>query len=393
MAASTSLSTSPTVAAGRRPALPLVVALLAVVLLVVSCGAEDELGGAPVSSSPSTSSTSTSPPTASTPATQAAPTSSTSTSEATTAETPATSSAAGAGAGLSCELVERRSNGGLERPELLETSGLAASRRHPGVLWATNDSGQRSGIYAIDEEGGDLGFFALTENGAERSTVDVEDLAIADDILYLADIGDNGRRRDTVAIHLLAEPDPGQDGEVDLLATIEVRYPDGPTDAEALIVDPDRNELVILSKDLDDPSGPTRLYVVPLPSADAPTGGTVEAIPAGSLDVAALTATSDGFSFSTLLFPGSVTGADLSPAGDLVALRTYGSVWLFRHRPGQSVADSLTTSEPCETGSVTEAQGETVAFVPGSEPGTVRYVTVSEGSAPPVNATTAIVTG
>ncbi len=285
----------------------------------------------------------------------------------------------------------------MERIELTETSGLVASRRHRGVLWATNDSGQRSGIYAIDERGRDLGFFALTEGGAERSTVDVEDLAIADDTIYLADIGDNARRRDTVAIHVLAEPEPGGDGDVDVVTTVEFRYPDGPTDAEALIVDPDRDELVILSKDLDDPSGPTRLYTVPLPAdsgdgaSGAGGGGIVEATAAGVLDVVALTEASEGFSLSSLLFPGSVTGADLSPTGDLVALRTYGSVWLFRHRPGQPIAESLTATEPCEVGAAAEAQGETVAFLTGSAPGTIGYVTISEGGNPPVNASRASV--
>lgn len=299
--------------------------------------------------------------------------------------------------GFRCEVVERGEAGDVERVDLVETSGLAASQRHEGVLWATNDSGQRSGVYAIDRAGGDLGFFALTDTGTEIDTVDVEDLALAGDTLYLADIGDNGARRGTVAVHAVAEPTPGTDGSATVLGTVEIQYPDGPTDAEALIVDPVAAELIILSKDLDDPSAPTRLYTAPLQATD---GDIVTATAAGSLDVTALTAASDGFSFQTMLFPGSVTGADLSPGGDLIAIRTYGSVWFFPRSSGQSVAEALTTNEPCEVGSAPEAQGEAVAFLApspdaGTDPGdtTIGYVTISEGDNPPVNVATVRVSG
>ncbi|MEL6982236.1 MAG: hypothetical protein AAFO29_07415, partial [Actinomycetota bacterium] len=299
-------------------------------------------------------------------------------------------------AGFRCEVLERGETGDVDNAELVETSGLAASQLHDGVVWATNDSGQRSGVFALGSAGQDLGFFVLTDAGGEVTTLDVEDLAIADDVLYLADIGDNGARRDTVVVHAVAEPTPstvGTDGTATVLGTIEFQYPDGPTDAEAVLVDPVAGELVILSKDLDDPSAPTQLYTVPLAAIDGPV---VPATEAGTVDVTALTTSSDGFSFNTLLFPGSVTGADLSPAGDLIAIRTYGSVWLFPRGPGQSVTEALTGNEPCEAGSAAEAQGESVAFLPGpaeGEAGTVSYVTISEGANPPVNLSTVVVSG
>ncbi len=302
------------------------------------------------------------------------------------------------GGELRCQPIDRPDPARVARPELVEASGLAASRRHDGVLWAANDSGRAAGLFAVGVDGTDLGFFALVRDGASVDTADVEDLAIVDDTVYLADIGDNARRRDTVSIIAVTEPEPGTDGTIEWDRTIEVRYPDGPTDAEALLVDPVRGELVILSKDLDAPADPTRLYTVPLPTGpdgDGPGdggGATVEAAPAGTIDVAALTAGSAGFSINTLLFPGVVTGADLSPAGDLIALRTYGSVWLFPRHPALSVAEALTTTTPCEVGSAAEAQGETVAFLPeapgAGEPSAgrrVAFVTISEGRNPPVN--------
>ncbi len=277
------------------------------------------------------------------------------------------------------------SAGRVERAELVETSGLAASRVHEGVLWAHNDSGSATGVFAVGLDGRDLGFFALRDGGAPVDAVDVEDVAVVDRRIYLADIGDNGAVRASAAIYVLDEPEPGADGEAEVTQVLEIRYPDGPTDAEALVVDPVAGELLILSKDLDAPSAPTRLYVAPLPDP-GPALVEVEPVVAGRLDVAAITATSGSISIGGLLFPGSVTGADLSPAGDLLVLRTYGSAWLFPRSGGQSLADAL-AGEPCEGGAAGEGQGEAIAFLPGGG-AAVRYVTIGEGANRAVNVVT-----
>ena len=64
--------------------------------------------------------------------------------------------------------------------------------------------------------------------------------------------------------------------------------------------------------------------------------------------------------------------------GALIAVRTYGSVWLFERGPGQSLAEAL-AGPPCEGGAAAETQGEAVGFLPSAGDGQVRYVTVSEG--------------
>jgi len=313
----------------------------------------------------------------------------------TTASAPATAStgeeSGGARGDGACGTASVSSDGRVVRAELTEASGLAASRRHPDVLWAHNDSGSAAGVFAVDLAGRDLGFFALVDGGRPADVVDPEDLAIVDGTLYLADIGDNGRQRDLVQIHVFDEPAPGSDGTVEATRVVRVRYPDGPTDAEALLVDPVGGELVLLSKDSEDKSAPTRLYTVDPEAADAAGGdaSVVEATLAGTVDVAALTArsTAGGFNPAALLFPGAVTGADVSPEGDLVAVRTYGSVWLFRRAPGQSLADAL-QGPACEGGAAAEGQGEAVAVLPspgGAGETAVRYATVGEGQAPPVN--------
>ncbi len=291
------------------------------------------------------------------------------------------------GAWTTCTGGDIGPSGTVSDDQLTETSGLAASQQHEGVLWAHDDSGAEAGIHAIGTDGADRGFFAI-EGVAARDT---EDVALANGRIHLGDIGDNNRARDSIAIHVFDEPTPADAGTVtaiDGVATITARYPDGPTDAEALIVDPVTDEIVVLSKDLDDGEAVTRIYTVPRePGTAEPVAMTL----VGSLDVFALTSASSALSIASILFPGQVTAADISPDGSVIAVRTYGSLWLFPRLPGQSVAEAL-TAQPCEVDIASERQGEAVAFlgpVSGDEhPGTVSLATVGEGQAPPINVAT-----
>src|SRR5688572_29498225 len=77
---------------------------------------------------------------------------------------------------------------------LPESSGLALSARHEGVLWTHNDSGDRPEVFAVDAAGGFRGISAIT--GARNE--DWEDIAVGPcpgggSCLYVADTGDNER--------------------------------------------------------------------------------------------------------------------------------------------------------------------------------------------------------
>ena len=41
----------------------------------------------------------------------------------------------------------------IQSGEMKEISGIASSRKNPGVYWVHNDSGSDASIYAVDEEG------------------------------------------------------------------------------------------------------------------------------------------------------------------------------------------------------------------------------------------------
>ena len=82
--------------------------------------------------------------------------------------------------------------GTLHSPRVTESSGVAASRAHPGVLWTHNDSGDDAYVYATDLAGADRGLVRI--RGARA--VDWEDIALGPcptrrgACLYIADTGD-----------------------------------------------------------------------------------------------------------------------------------------------------------------------------------------------------------
>jgi len=136
-------------------------------------------------------------------------------------------------------------SGPTKLPEIPETSGLAISRRSPGLLWSHNDSGDAAVLFALDARGAVRGRVRVPVN-----TRDWEDISAArcpqGDCLYIADIGDNRRERRQVTIYRVPEPAPG-DAETAPPEVFNATYPDGPHNAEALfVVDAD---LFIVTKD------------------------------------------------------------------------------------------------------------------------------------------------
>ncbi len=235
----------------------------------------------------------------------------------------------------------------LRAPRLGESSGVAASRRRPGVFWTMNDSGDGPFLYATDSAGSDLGAVRVRN----ATNVDWEDLATGpcpdgSSCLYIGDIGDNNARRSHVVVYRLAEPDPPTGSADDrrtvpTLDSLILRYPDRPHDAEALAVTHD-GWLLVVTKDL---SGPPRLFRAAL-GANTPEQ-TFE--PLGELPI--VTSVPRGR---------LVTGADVSPDGRWLVVRTYVSLHIFRLEAGGRV--TAVTGNFGLVIPIVETQGEAVAF-------------------------------
>src|SRR5205814_507832 len=105
-------------------------------------------------------------------------------------------------------LLER--TGRFRSRKVRESSGVAVSRDHPGLLWTHNDSGDGPFIYAINISGDVLGVYRVEGAQAE----DWEEIALApclaghNTCLYIGDIGDNREKRKSVRLYAVSEPRP-----------------------------------------------------------------------------------------------------------------------------------------------------------------------------------------
>lgn len=238
-----------------------------------------------------------------------------------------------------------RVQGIVEAPELNEVSGLAASRQHD-VLWTHNDSGDRPRLYGLDF----TGRLIATVKLHPAEAVDWEDIALAPnegraDSIYVADFGDNRRQRRSVVIYVLDEPaDLQAELQVEPRARLELRYPDGPHNAESLLVHPTSHELFIVTKDA---LGVSRVYRKKPPHESARV--VVEQL--GELH----------FGVSPLSGIPLTTAGDYSADGRLLAIRTYNDIFLWSAPLGADFMKVVATS-PCARISVDQPQGESLAF-------------------------------
>ncbi len=172
---------------------------------------------------------------------------------------------------------------------------------------------------------------------------DTEDLAVdADGTLWVADIGDNDRTRQTVALWKLP---PDSDRPV----LHRMTYPDGPHDAEALLIAGDGRPIVVTKQ-----GGPAGLYA---PTGDLKPGATVPMERVGQVSLPHTT-TSNPFSF---LGRAVVTGAATSPDRRRVVLRTYADAFEFDVVDGDVVA-ALTRGTPRIVPLPDEPQGESITY-------------------------------
>ena len=132
-----------------------------------------------------------------------------------------------------------------------ESSGMAISRRIPNRSYRINDSGDTGRFFVLDLTGGG----AKSVNVTRFRPMDTEDMAMGPcganaqdgDCIFIADIGDNARRRQSLSLVVIREV-AAFSAEVDPLYRVRLKYPDGPHDAEALGVHPN-GDIYITTKD------------------------------------------------------------------------------------------------------------------------------------------------
>jgi hypothetical protein len=255
--------------------------------------------------------------------------------------------------------------GNVMSDDLKSLSGIAVSRRNPGVLYVHND-GPQAVYFAINETGALLATFGVT--GA--TVRDVEDIAVGPcptgNCVYLADIGDNREPRPDYTI--LRMPEPPVDPNVPPAPTaltaerLLFRYPDGGHNAESLLVEPRTAALYVITK----VDAGQRSAVYRLPAA---FGATSAAVATKVTDLAVSDATSH-----------PATGADAHPCGAGFLLRTKDTLFEFRI-PVTAPFEEAFQATPVAVPIAKEEQGEAVAYSPDGR----AYYMTSEGSTPPIH--------
>jgi hypothetical protein len=249
--------------------------------------------------------------------------------------------------------------GVLTSPDLDELSGIEVVDRASPVLWAIEDSGNDAALFALDTTGAEI-----AELDVDGRNIDWEAIAEGrNGTLFIGDIGDNLRARDAVTVYVVTAPsDPASSAVPLTAATITVRYPDGPHDAEALFADPIDGDLYIVTKALDQRTltfePESIVYRFAAEPGTEVVAEEVARLRLGDLQLA--------------------TGADIAADGGTIALRTYASVYVWSRDPGEPVANAL-TRQPCVLPGPPDRIGEAIAFMPDGS-----LVTTSEGAEAPV---------
>ncbi|MBB5156271.1 hypothetical protein [Saccharopolyspora phatthalungensis] len=240
----------------------------------------------------------------------------------------------------------------VDDDRLAELSGLASD----GSAW-----------YAIADGGSSLRVFVLDPadcsvrkiRTASNNPYDVEDLALGrDGTLWLADTGDNRRRRESVAFHVMP---PGGGATL-----YRLRYPDGPHDAEALLLDRAGVPYIVTKE----PLGAAGVY---RPAEPLAAERTVPLERVGSISLRSTR--TPGGPVSGALGSVLVTGGAVSQDGTVAAIRTYTEAYVYNAPDGDLVA--AFRREPLRIPLPNEQQGEAIAWEPDGA-----LLSASEGNQP-----------
>jgi hypothetical protein len=203
--------------------------------------------------------------------------------------------------------------------DIFESSGLVD---RGAVVFTVNDSGDDAVVYGVDPSSGRT----VSHTTFAHSVEDVEAVAPgARGTLWVGDTGDNRHSRDGISVFHV------RPGEHDRAADrFDLAYPDGPHDAETLLVQPRTQQVFVVSKSV--------------------FGGTVYAAPR------TLSAGRPNQLRAYAQVRGLVTDGTFFPDGRHVLLRTYGEAMVYTFPAFALVGTVRLPSQP---------QGEGISVGPG----------------------------
>lgn len=274
------------------------------------------------------------------------------------------------------------------RAGLVEGSAAVVSALQPGVVFSVNDAGNDATLFAVDTSGSDRGAWRVTRArnvdwealaaapcGAEQNdgAADERPVTPLGSCLYIGDTGDNDRKRTVRTIYRIREPlaaDSSYTGRA-RASRLDYRYADGRHDVEAMYVSADGTTYLITKRPLRGARRALRPALVYSLAASA----------WGSADTAVAQ-----LADSLPIVPGSarlrlITDASLSRDGRLLAVRTYGQVFVFATDSATGRVRHEVPPAVCDLSALDERTGEGVAWLPGS----TQLVLTREGRRAPLS--------
>ena len=260
--------------------------------------------------------------------------------------------------------------GVIKTAEVTESSGIAASKCQPDVFWTHNDSDGGAFIFAVNSKGEKLGTWQV---GNSKNT-DWEDIVAFKDaagecFLFIGDIGDNRRARESLTVFRVPEPAVSAADKTssektpryaESIEPIRFRYPDGSRDAETLLVHPQTGDFYILTKRLRGAASVYKLSKNYVPrrinQLEKIADFSVPAVPNGFL-----------------------TGGDISPDGRRVVLCDYFSAYEIVLPETAKNFDDIWREKPLIVELGEREQGEAVCY---SADGAAIYATSENANSP-----------
>jgi hypothetical protein len=267
-------------------------------------------------------------------------------------------------------LIDKKDiTGTLSSKQMDETSGIAASSISPDLYYVHNDSGDTSRFFSISPDGKlKSTIYFKGDKKATLGVTDCEDIAVGpgpkngESYVYLGDIGDNRGDRKYITIYRFAENKlwANDTTTTAIPVPIHLKYPDGPRDAETLMIDPVEKQLMIVSKRGDS----VAVYTSPLTYK---ANDTVTLIRRSKLFFAG---------FKPFKW---ITAGDISKDGQQILLKSYEKVYYWHRLPNEHIWDTM-LRKPRELKYLAEKQGEAIGFTPDGK----GYYTTSEGVFSPI---------
>lgn len=249
----------------------------------------------------------------------------------------------------------------VQSHELNEISGLVASKINQGILWVHNDSGDQPYIYAIDRNGK----LVATVELSNAKNIDWEDISIEHNIdhsiIYIADTGDNKRKRKSYQIYSFKEPklDFRKYEKIELTDNqyqrIDFTYSDSNSyDCEAIMFDPISNAIYFLTKR----TKRSKLF----------------RLDAHNSNVAKFEINTNLGEFGRNGIQDRICGADISNSGAYIAIRSYDSIFVF-DRNHNSISKSINSDyNSIPYNNLIDPQNESICFDPKEE----QLITIGE---------------